>query len=61
MHTCDYWILDTDVGCDDAQAIVAMIYLAKKHKKTILGITAVNGNGYVEDVVKNILITLAVC
>lgn len=33
IPSCKYLILDTDVGCDDAQAIVSMIYLAKKYNK----------------------------
>lgn len=30
---CSKVILDVDTGCDDAQAIVALIHLAKKYNK----------------------------
>lgn len=39
-----YVIIDTDCGGDDAQALVLIDYLVKKHGKTLLGITCVDGN-----------------
>lgn len=56
-----FLIIDTDAGGDDAQALILAFHLAKKYKKTILGITAINGNTTVGNIVKNILITMAIC
>lgn len=39
-----YVIVDTDVGCDDAQAIIVIDYITKKLGKYIVGITCVEGN-----------------
>lgn len=38
-----------------------MIHLAKKHNKEIVGITCVNGNAYLKDVIINTILVLAVC
>ena len=54
-------IIDTDVGGDDSQALITLFHLCQKYNKTLLGITAINGNAVVEDVIKNILITQALC
>ena len=40
----NYFIIDTDVGGDDAQALMLGFHLAKKYNKTLLGITAIDGN-----------------
>jgi inosine-uridine nucleoside N-ribohydrolase len=56
-----YLIIDTDAGADDAQALVVAFHLAKKYSKTLLGITTINGNTSVDNVVKNVLITQAIC
>ena len=52
--------MDTDVGGDDAQALLLGIHFAKKYNKTFLGITCIDGNAYLDDVVTNTLITLAI-
>lgn len=56
----NYFIIDTDVGGDDAQALMLGFHFAKKYNKTLLGITAIDGNTTVENVVTNILLTMAV-
>ena len=48
-----YVIIGTDAGGDDAQAIVLTVAEAKRTNKTILGITCVDGNAYVDDVTRN--------
>lgn len=40
-------IIDTDIGGDDAQAIIYAINQAKKTNRKIIGLTCVNGNTYV--------------
>lgn len=57
----EYVIVDTDVGGDDAQALITLIHMCKKYNKKLLGITVINGNAVIEDVIKNTLITLALC
>ena len=54
-------IVDTDAGGDDSQALIILYYLCKKYNKKLLGITIVNGNAVIQDVTRNVLITLAVC
>ena len=46
-------IIDTDPGADDAQAIILAIHLARQYGSEILGLTAMAGNGTLEDVVMN--------
>ncbi len=45
---CDYIIIDTDVGGDDAQALLYAINQAKITKQTIVGITCINGNTFLK-------------
>ena len=54
-------ILDTDIGGDDAQALIYAINQAKKTNRTIIGITCINGNAFVEDVAKNAVIIQSLC
>lgn len=61
QNSCTKFILDVDTGCDDAQMIVLMVYLARKYNKEIIGITCVDGNSELSDVVTNTLITLQQC
>ena len=56
LPNCHFVIIDTDAGGDDAQAIVLAIAEAKRTNKTILGITCVDGNAFIDDVAKNVLI-----
>ena len=56
-----YVIIDTDPGGDDCQALVTLFHMCKKYKKTLLGITVINGNAMIKDVTKNALITQAIC
>ena len=58
---CEYVILDTDIGGDDAQALIYAIHEAKKTNRQIIGITCVNGNTYVQDVARNAVIVQALC
>ena len=51
-------ILDVDTGCDDAQCIVTLGYLAQKFKKRIIGITCTKGNTTLENVITNTLISI---
>jgi inosine-uridine nucleoside N-ribohydrolase len=53
-------IIDTDAGGDDTQAIVLAIAEAKRTSKTILGITCVDGNAFIDDVAKNVLIATSI-
>lgn len=55
------FIIDVDTGCDDAQLIILMVHLAKKHNKEIIGITCVDGNTELSNVVTNTLIALEQC
>ena len=57
INDFEYFIIDTDVGGDDAQALILGFHFAKKFNKKFLGITAVDGNASIEDVITNILIT----
>lgn len=54
-------IVDTDVGGDDAQALIVLDYYVKKHGKKLLGITTCDGNATIENVIKNVLVVEAVC
>jgi inosine-uridine nucleoside N-ribohydrolase len=54
-------ILDTDIGGDDAQALIYAIHEAKKTNRKIIGITCVNGNTTVENVARNAVIVQALC
>lgn len=56
-----YVIIDTDCGGDDAQALILLDYFVKKQGKTLLGIACSDGNAFVADVVKNVLIVQAIC
>lgn len=56
--TCSKFILDVDTGCDDAQFILLTIHLAKKLGKEIIGITCVDGNAELHNVVLNTLICI---
>ncbi len=49
-----HFIIDTDVGGDDAQALIVAFYLARKLSKKIVGIVCVEGNTTLENVVKNV-------
>jgi inosine-uridine nucleoside N-ribohydrolase len=51
-------ILDVDTGCDDAQCIVLLGYLAQKFKKRVIGITCSKGNTTLENVITNTLISV---
>ena len=53
FQNCQYVIIGTDAGGDDAQAIVLTVAEAKRTNKTILGITCVDGNAYMDDVTRN--------
>lgn len=49
-----YIILDTDMGCDDSWALQMLLKSEKNFRNVkILGITTVNGNTTVENVIKN--------
>lgn len=56
-----YVIIDTDAGCDDSHALILLDYFIKKTGKTLLGICCGDGNAPVQVVVKNVLITQAIC
>lgn len=49
-----YVIIDVDVGCDDAWAILMMIKAEAKMNIKILGITCVAGNTAIGHVVRNV-------
>lgn len=61
LPQCKYVIIDTDAGGDDAQALVLALSQAKRTGKTIVGVTCIDGNAQLQDVIKNVLITLSVC
>lgn len=61
IPNCKYVIIDTDCGCDDAQAIVLAISEAKRTGKTILGVTCIDGNAWLDDVARNVLISICLC
>lgn len=54
-------IIDTDAGGDDSQAIVLAISEARRTGKTILGVTCIDGNAVLDDVAKNVLISICLC
>lgn len=56
-----YFIVDTDCGGDDSQALLVADYYARTTGKKLLGITTCDGNAFIEDVVKNVLIVQSVC
>lgn len=61
LEKFDYVIVDTDVGGDDCQALIALFHYCKLENKKLLGISCCNGNAVIEDVVTNVLITQAIC
>lgn len=61
IPNCKYVIIDTDAGGDDAQAIVLAISEARRTGKTILGVTCIDGNAALDDVAKNVLISICLC
>ena len=54
-------IIDTDIGGDDAQALIYAINQSKNSKVQIIGITCINGNTFVSEVAKNAVIVQALC
>lgn len=60
-HGCSKFIIDVDTGCDDAQFLLLIIHLAKKFGKEIIGITCVDGNAEIDNVITNTLICLKMC
>lgn len=56
-----YFIVDTDCGGDDSQALIVADYFARTTNKTLLGITCCNGNAFIADVATNVLIVQALC
>ena len=54
-------IIDTDIGGDDAQALIYAINQSKNSKVKIIGITCINGNTFVSEVAKNAVIIQALC
>lgn len=54
-------IIDTDIGGDDAQALIYAIDQSKNSNIKIIGITCVNGNTFVQHVAKNAVIVQALC
>ena len=56
--TKKYVIIDTDCGVDDAVAIMLAAYGHKKGLIKILAITCVAGNTTVDNVVRNVTLTL---
>lgn len=61
LPDCKYIIIDTDAGGDDSQAIILAINEAKRTGKTILGITCIDGNAFLDDVATNVLICISLC
>lgn len=55
-----YYIIDCDVGGDDALCILLAAHILKKFGKILLGITCVAGNTTLPNVVKNALISCKV-
>ena len=55
MEKSTKWILDTDCGLDDAQAVLLAL-----HYLDVVGITWVNGNTEVDNVIKNVAILTGV-
>ena len=54
-------IIDTDIGGDDAQALIYAINQSKNSNIKIIGITCINGNTFVQHVAKNAVIVQALC
>ena len=54
----NYWIIDTDAGVDDCQALVLAL---TSNKIDILAITTVAGNVALPQVLKNTAETLKIC
>lgn len=54
-------IIDTDCGGDDAQALVLLDHYVRKYNKVLLGITCCDGNAFISDVIKNVLIVQSIC
>ncbi|XP_051173343.1 inosine-uridine preferring nucleoside hydrolase-like [Leptopilina boulardi] len=54
-------IVDCDAGTDDALSLILLIEAHKLNKIELLGITCVNGNTSVDNVVSNVFRTLEVC
>ncbi|XP_015603973.1 uncharacterized protein C1683.06c [Cephus cinctus] len=54
-------IIDCDGGTDDALALVILIAAHNIDKIEIIGITCVNGNTNLDNVVKNVFRTLQIC
>lgn len=54
---CKYFIIDCDVGGDDALCIIMSDLICKKYDKVLLGITCVAGNTTLPNVVTNALIS----
>lgn len=52
-----YFIIDCDVGGDDALCIIMAALICKKYDKVLLGITCVAGNTTLPNVVTNALIS----
>ena len=57
-NDCNYVIIDTDCGIDDALAIMLAMDCHKRQLIHILGITCVYGNTDVSQVVRNVLLVL---
>ncbi|KAL0211751.1 hypothetical protein RCL1_005377 [Eukaryota sp. TZLM3-RCL] len=53
------FIIDTDAGVDDAQAIISALVL--NHSHSLIGITTVNGNCSVTNSTRNVLRVLSFC
>lgn len=52
-----YFIIDCDVGGDDALCIIMAALFCKKYDKVLLGVTCVAGNTTLPNVVTNALIS----
>lgn len=55
QSTPNYIIFDTDLGSDDAWALLMLLRAEKSHNLKILAITCVNGNGPLDNVAINVL------
>ncbi|CAK9816829.1 Pyrimidine-specific ribonucleoside hydrolase RihA [Anthophora plagiata] len=54
-------IIDCDAGIDDALALIILVAAHKQKQIEIKGITCVNGNTTLDNVIKNVFRTLHVC
>lgn len=54
-------IVDCDAGIDDGVALVILLAAHKLNKIQLLGITCVNGNTCLDNVVNNVFRTLQAC